>query len=477
MLIANPRNRALLGVWLRLCVAFTPMLLGGCTTYQARPLDPQEFMESFGARTLDDAGLRTFIAGNRLTGLPAPEWNLSQLTLAALYFSPELDVARARWRTSRAAVLTAAQIPNPSLKFSVGRATNPPTGESPRTVDVGIDFPIETGRKRRYRTARAEFLSEAARLDVRNVAWQARSRVRSRLLDWYAAGARAAVLENDVEVRQSIAAMLGKRLALGAASSTEENQARIAFTQGRVDLASARRQIDEAKSRLAAAIGLPAIALETIRVRFDEFDRDRPTLDAGTIRRDAVLNRADLLAALAEYAAGESALRTEIAKQYPDLQLGPAYTFDMGINKFALGVSNLALPIFNRNEGPIAEARAHRAELAAKFEALQAKVIGEVDQALQADDSARRQLALADSLLEAERSQFERVKHSFAADEVDRLALALAAHALHAAELAQRDASTKAREAIGKLEDAAQRPIVGEPTDVDLEFAPRGAKP
>jgi outer membrane protein TolC len=297
------------------------------------------------------------------------------------------------------------------------------------------------------------------------------------LLDWYAAAARAAVLGNEVEVQQSIVAMLGKRLALGAASSTEENQARIALTQSQVDLARARRQIEEAKSRLAAAIGLPAAALDTIRVRFDEFDRDLPQLDTGTVRRYAVLNRADLLAALSEYAASESALRTEIAKQYPDLQLGPAYTFDMGINKFALGLSSLALPIFNRNEGPIAEARAHRAELAAKFEALQAKVIGEVDQALQADDSARRQLALADSLLEAERSQFERVKRSFAADEVDRLTVALAAHALHAAELAQRDASTRAREAIGELEDAAQRPIVGELTDVDLESAPRGAKP
>ena len=44
----------------------------------------------------------------------------------------------------------------------------------------------------------------------------------------------------------------------------------------------------------------------------------------------ALTHRADVLAALAEYAAAEALLRSEIAKQYPDIHLNPGYSFDTG---------------------------------------------------------------------------------------------------------------------------------------------------
>ena len=59
--------------------------------------------------------------------------------------------------------------------------------------------------------------------------------------------------------------------------------------------------------------------------------------------------------ALADYAASQSALQLEIAKQYPDLHLGPGYELDQTDNKWSLGIS-LDLPILNHNQGPVAEA-------------------------------------------------------------------------------------------------------------------------
>lgn len=58
------------------------------------------------------------------------------------------------------------------------------------------------------------------------------------------------------------------------------------------------------------------------------------------MRRQAVLNRADILAALAEYA----------ARQYPDAHLNPGYEFDQGDNKWILGLS-LELPLRTPNGG------------------------------------------------------------------------------------------------------------------------------
>ena len=96
-------------------------------------------------------------------------------------------------------------------------------------------------------------------------------------------------------------------------------------------------------------------------------------------------NRPDILASLSEYAAAQSAVQLEIAKQYPDVHLGPGYEYDQGQNKWALGLS-VELPVRNRNQGPIAEAQAKREEAAARFIDLQARVIAEIDRALATHD-------------------------------------------------------------------------------------------
>ena len=69
-----------------------------------------------------------------------------------------------------------------------------------------------------------------------------------------------------------------------------------------------------------------------------------------------------MLSALAEYAASESALQVQIARQYPDIHLRPGYELDQNKNKWQLGVS-MDLPILNQNQGPIAEAKAKREEI------------------------------------------------------------------------------------------------------------------
>src|SRR5205085_2292763 len=98
-------------------------------------------------------------------------------------------------------------------------------------------------------------------------------------------------------------------------------------------------------------------------------------------RRELLLTRPDILASLAEYAASQSALQLEIAKQYPDIHLSPGYEFDQGDNKWSLGVG-ITLPIFNRNQGAIREAIAKRSEAAANFATLQAHAINETERAV-----------------------------------------------------------------------------------------------
>ncbi|MDP1619963.1 MAG: TolC family protein, partial [bacterium] len=164
-------------------------LLSGCAmqSYQARPLDPAKLAKSYEARTLDSAELHQFIQtslGQDVIPWPPKSWSGKMLTLAAFYYSPDLDAARAKWGTAKAGIVTAAQRPNPTLQLPFQHTTGS-SGNSPWTFGLGLDIPIETAGKRGYRIAQAQQLSDAARFSIGNVAWQVRSRLRAQLLKLY----------------------------------------------------------------------------------------------------------------------------------------------------------------------------------------------------------------------------------------------------------------------------------------------------
>jgi len=172
------------------------VLLGGCATYQSRPIQPALHLDAFEQRTLDNPELLRYVA----THLPRDHpggfprtWDLDGLSLAAFYFSPELDVARARAAVSQAAIRTAAERPNPSLQIPLEYTSNGPSGQSPYTLGLGLDIPVETAGKRGYRVAQAQKLNDATRLRVGVVAWQLRSALRRHLVDLDAATLRAGI--------------------------------------------------------------------------------------------------------------------------------------------------------------------------------------------------------------------------------------------------------------------------------------------
>jgi outer membrane protein TolC len=171
-----------------------------------------------------------------------------------------------------------------------------------------------------------------------------------------------------------------------------------------------------------------------------------------------LFNRTDILGALADYSAIESALQLEVAKQYPDIHLSPGYEFDQGDNKWGVGLS-MELPILNHNRGPIAEAAARRAESAAKFNALQARVLGEIEIALAGSENARQKFAGAAGLVAQSQRQERVTMEMFQAGEISSQAVAAAKLESATAALAQLDARVKAQQAVTALEAALQSPL------------------
>ena len=98
--------------WQRRLSIILAVFLAGCVRYEPQPLRPQQLESAFRARTLADAGLRQFVETNfisRSVAWPPAAFDLKSLTLAALYFHPDLQLAGARVATAQAAEITAGR--------------------------------------------------------------------------------------------------------------------------------------------------------------------------------------------------------------------------------------------------------------------------------------------------------------------------------------------------------------------------------
>jgi cobalt-zinc-cadmium efflux system outer membrane protein len=429
--------------------------------YEPAPITPAGTADSLEARRLDNPALRDFIRenlGNEPEPWPPTSWNPALLTLAAFFYHPDIDTARAEVEGAEAAVITAGARPNPGLDTALGRGS---PAENPWLFIFDFLLPVETAGKRGHRIAAAAHLAGAARLQLAEAGWQVRSRLRAALLSFFVARRRLELLQGEETLRAEVAELLGRRFDVGEASRPDLDTARIALSRSRAAAWAAEAGIGEARAAVASAIGISVSALEGVEPAWDEFDRppDPDSLPTAGIRRSAVLNRLDVRRGLAEYEAAESELRLEIAKQYPDIRIGPGYEYDTGENKFTIGLS-FSLPLFNRNQGPIAEAEARRRKAAAQFLGLQARVIGESEKALAGYNGAAHDLYEVDTALVAVQDRKERAaRKAFEIGESDRLAWTDARLEAVLAASARLDALERAQQALGALEDAVQQPL------------------
>ena len=441
-------------------LAFAGLLAASCVRYHPKPVTSAGTAADFEARSLLAPELRDLLLANKEVGeWPPAVWDLKSLTLAAFYYSPDMDVARAQWGVARAGRITAGERINPVLNPMLGyNATSPVSEVTPWIPEVSLEITIEIAGKRGLRIAAARELSESARWSILSAAWDVRSRLRGALLDLYAAEKTASLLAERQELQTEIVRLLEVQKQVGEVSAYETTQARVALDNSRLASIEAARSAEDARARLAASLGVPRKALEGVSISYDCFKRPSPDFPSGVVRLHALENRTDILSALSEYESTQSALRLEIAKQYPDIRLGPSYQLDQTDSKWTLGLS-LDLPILSRNKGPIAEAEARRAESAARFLALQAQVIGELDAAVEGCRTALLKAAAADDLLAHLSGQESAAKPRRELGEISKLEYLTVRLELSSGALAQLDAQVQAQQAVGRLENAAQSPL------------------
>ncbi|MDH4454031.1 MAG: TolC family protein [Verrucomicrobiota bacterium] len=422
--------------------------LTACVSFKAKPLTAEQTSADFNTRTLADTGLRAFLAENKAA---SGSWNVNRLSLAAAYFHPDVALARAEAEEAAAGIKTAQMRPNPVFTFSPQYASFRAPVPTPWFFGPSLSIPIETAGKRSKRTEQALATTEAARWRVSSRAWAARSRVRAAMLELHGARENIRLLETEQKLHDEAIKKLTAQMDAGDVSPFELTQARLMLNRTRLALQDAQRTAATGEARLASAIGIPLHALKTVQLDFSAFHR---LPDPGNSRRRALTQRADLMTLLAEYAASESALKLELAKQYPDINTMPGYDYNSGQNRWQLGI-NLPIPL-NQNRGPIAQAEAKRVTAEKKFLAQQATIQGELDIALAAYQASRAKVAAAAQLAQDAIAAADTTKRMVDAGEVSALELTRRQIETSTANVALLAAQIEAQTTAGALEDAMQ---------------------
>jgi outer membrane protein, heavy metal efflux system len=435
----------------------------GCTMPEPEPLDAQRSEAEFRARTLESPGLRRFVetnAGAQTLPFPPAAWNLDTLTLVAFYYHPELDLARARLAQARAGSETAGMWPNPVLGIDLEKVTKVEPGLKPWVYGFNLSLPLDTLWKRGYRIEEAERLSEAAALALAEAGWRVRSRVRAALAEHLFALRELELRRQEEGARADVVAALERKLVLGDIFRLDVDAAQGELFNARQAIHTADGRVEESRAALAGALGVPHSALKGKAFAWPELDAPSPfeSLAIDAAQAAGLLNRLDLRGLLAEYGAAEAALQREVASRYPDFSLAPGYLYDQGQKKFTLGIS-VTLPVFNQNGGPIAEADARRKEVAARFHALQAAAIGDVETASERYRTALRELGEAEKMLGTIDRREKATRRAIELQDLDKTALTgLRLEAAQARE-SRLAALKRAEDALGALEDAVQRPL------------------
>jgi len=435
------------------------LLLLACSATVPPGYDSAEALRHYAARRLDDPGLQQFLArqlGSDAAAAAAP-WDPQRLVLAALYFHPDLPVARSHWQLARAQALSARAAPPVSLSAALGRATGA-VGVSPWLAGAALEVLLEPGARRQQRAERAAVLAYAAQVEVRQVAWQVQEAVVGATLELWSAQGRERTLASRSQLQEQRAALYEQRVNAGEAAGSDWRRELSARDRLALALAQARGAVAQARVHLAQAVGVPSAALDGVPLRLEQFDAapvvPAPALD-GTLLQQALQQRADLRAALAQLQAAQQDLQIELARRWPDLHLGPGYQFDLGANKYEVSLG----ADWPRSDGPIAEALARRERAAQQLLALQARLIATVEDAAAGWRLGAAALASADALLAAAQRREDAASAGLAAGTLDRPALLAARIDREESAQAQRDTLEQSWRLQLALEQALQAPL------------------
>jgi cobalt-zinc-cadmium efflux system outer membrane protein len=354
---------------------------------------------------------------------PTGDLSLEAALALALLQGPELAAFAWDIRAEEAAMVQAGLLPNPELEVELenfgGTGAVAGFDASALTIAVGQTFLL--GGKRGKRVALARLGRDLAGWDYEVARVAAITRTAGDFVATLAAQERLTLALEMETLAERIDATIAARVEAGKVSPVERTKARVELAQARLDRERAERAVVTARCRLAANWGSAAPLFARAAGALDAV-RPPPPAEQVVARID---HNPELARWAIELAARRAAVDLARAEAVPDLTLfgGPKLVGGGDDVGFVAGFA-VPLPLFDRNQGGVLDARIRRAQADRLRQAARVRVRTDLVAAYQALDAAYYEVrAVRDEIEPSARSAFEAAEEAFRQGKINALDL------------------------------------------------------
>jgi cobalt-zinc-cadmium efflux system outer membrane protein len=270
--------------------------------------------------------------------------------------NPELATFTWEVRAREARTLQAGLAPNPEIgvEFEDFAGTGDLRGIDGAEVTVALSQVIELAGKRQKRTRVAALERDLAAWDYETARLDVLTRVTQAFVGVLSAQERLAVDTELVHLAEQVLQGAEARVKAGKVPPIEATRARVSLSTSRMALGRTQRALTVAKARLVATWGGTHPAFEKAVGDLEALQ----AIPSAEALAERIEQNPDMARWATVMAQRQAAITLEEAKRIPDPTLGGGFRyFHETQDQAFLFLVSMPLPIFDRNQGNLLEAR------------------------------------------------------------------------------------------------------------------------
>jgi len=301
-----------------------------------------------------------------------------------------LRAGAAQVDAARAAMVTAKAYPNPESALMAGRQTfRVPGNVSGLNTNLTFSQPLELGPLRPARSALAERGRESSEFNLAYTRLAVLSGVRRAFFQVLRKQSEIAIQAENVRLVEEFRQRTKVRVDVGEAGRLELIRADSEVATARAAASAARLQYVSFLAQLRGAVGTTLDGSVTPEAALDAAAALRPLEE---VRAEA-LDRHPLLALTrSEVRRAEARLAFEVAQRRPQPSIRAEMDRPPDTPTYRFGVA-IPLPLWNKREGPIAEAEAQLRQTRALAESRRVEILAALESAYGRYEVSTQQLA------------------------------------------------------------------------------------
>jgi cobalt-zinc-cadmium efflux system outer membrane protein len=339
----------------------------------------------------------------------------------ALMRSPELRAFALEIRGLEALTLQAGLLPNPEIEIEAEDfgGSGELHGSEIMETTIQLSQVVELGRKRSKRKQLAFLEKDLGAWDYESKRADLLAEVTKAFVGVLAAQERLALTKELVNLAEQMLATVSQRVRAGKVSPVEETRANVALSSAKIDLERAKRELEASRQQLAATWGSKTPAFEKAKGQFYV----TATIPSAKQLQNSISQNPDTARWVDEMGRHRANVDLAQASGIPDvtLRVGAKHANENDDVAFVCGVS-VPLPLFDRNQGGVLEARHQLAKAKEERQAAELRAVNDLARAYQSLSSAYAETTvLKKDVLPGAQSAFETSREGYRQGKFDYL--------------------------------------------------------